>query len=54
MLSLADLLQTLGDKNKSFEILKALFEAHGQNDKIVQSRYLSVMAEVNLAEAIKV
>lgn len=50
LLHLADLL----DPQRSFALLKALFEAHGHLDKHVQSRYLAKLAELNLPEALKV
>jgi hypothetical protein len=51
MLILSDNLQ---DKSKALQILKSLFDVHGQNDKVIQSKYLNVLVEVNLAEATKI
>lgn len=34
--------------------MKSLFDVHGQNDKVVQSKYLNILVDTNLNEAIKV
>ena len=55
LISIADIILTSeGNKNKALEIFKQLFEAHGSYDKVIQSRYLNLLVDVNLNEAIKV
>lgn len=53
-LHIADVMANSNNKDKALEIFKILYEHHGKDDKMVQSKYLNILTEVNLAEAVKI
>ena len=54
LLNVVDLILAEERKEQALEILKPIFENHGQSDKLVQSKFLNLLADVNLSEAIKI
>ena len=52
-LYVSELLESLNETVKACDIMKKLFDVYGQYDKMVQSKYLNLLTDINISEAIK-